>query len=802
MLKNYFKITFRSLWKHKAYSIINLLGLSLGLAGGIFILLYVVDEVSYDNFHINSNRVYRVNSGFSNPNTGEKGGTIDTNAWPVGKVLETEYPEVEAVLFTRSASYLLVDFEEKQFRQNMYFASNDFFKIFSFPMVEGNPANALAEPYSVVITESMAKKYFPNTEALGNTLIMMDTLQFEVTGVIEDVPANSHIQFEMLLSFSTYADIDKSFDYSAGWGNFNMRNYILLKEGSDATAFVKKAANIYEEKVSEMLREWGTSAYLDFEKMADIYLKSKAGNGMGPAGDIDRVYLVSGIGIFVIILACINFINLTTARSSYRSREVGLRKVVGSSRMRLIFQFLSEAFLLNLFSFFIALSLAGLALPFFNELLSKSYSLASLMQPKIIFGISILIIAVSFFSGFYPAIVLSGMKPVEILKNKVSLSEKGVTSRRMLVVFQFMISVLLVLATLIVIDQLSFMQKENLGFVKNEIFVINGARNAEDKLANFKNELKTYSGVAQLTFANAVPGRPGWQGQIAYPEGMQGDRSVSLEYMAVDDAYIPALDLEIIAGRNFDSNRPTDLAKSLIINEAAVKILGWDSPEDAIGKKIESPSDYPAGEVIGVIKDYHQSGLQQKISAVAMNYDPQNSYLIAIRFKASNTKSVLAESEKLWKQHFPDKDFNYFFLDEEFARQYANEERLAKLFAFFSTITIVIGVIGLLGLVSFMIAARTKEIGIRKVMGARVITIVRLLSLETLVLVMIACLIAIPLAWYGGNEWLNTFAYRTDVNPKIFLIAFMITLSVSFITISLLTVKAAISNPVKSLRYE
>ncbi len=802
MLKNYFKITLRSLWKHKAYSIINLLGLSLGLAAGIFILLYVVDEVSYDGFHTKRERIYRVNSGFSNPTTGEKGGTIDTNAWPVGKVLETEYPEVEAVLYTRSASYLTVNFEQKQIRQKMHFASKEFFEIFSFEMIEGNPTTALENPYTVVITESMAKKYFPNTEALGKTLSMMDTLQFDVTGVVKDVPANSHIQFDMLISFPTYIDIDKSFDYGVGWGNFNMRNYILLKEGSDATAFTQKATGMYEEKVSGMLREWGTSAFLAFEKMPEIYLKSDAGNGMGPVGDIDRVYLVSGIGIFVIILACINFINLTTARSTYRSREVGLRKVVGSSRARLVFQFLGEAFLLNVFSFFIALALAGLALPFFNELLSKSYLLTSLLEAQIIIGISILILAVSFFSGFYPALVLSGMKPIETLKNKVTLNEKGVTFRRVLVVFQFMISVLLVLGTLIVIDQLTYMQREDLGFAKDEIFIINGSRTSDDKLANFRNELKSQSVVHALTFANAVPGRAGWAGQIAYPEGMQGDRSVSLEYMAVDDGYVPTLSLEIIAGRNFDINRPTDLGTSLVINEEAVKILGWNSPEEAIGKKIESPSGYPAGEVIGVIKNYHQAGLQQKISAVAMNYDPENSYLIAIRFKASDTKTLLSEAEKLWKKHFPDRDFSYFFLDEDFARQYENEERLARLFAFFSTVTIVIGVIGLLGLVSFMIVARTKEIGIRKVMGAGVFTIVRLLSMETLLLVMIACLIAIPLAWYGGSEWLNTFAYRTQISPSVFLLAFLIAITISFITISILTVKAAISNPVKSLRYE
>jgi putative ABC transport system permease protein len=477
MLVNYFKIAFRSLIKFKGYTAINLLGLALGLTAGVMIMLYVLDELSYDTFHTKFDRVYRVETQFMSSKATGDAGSMETNAWAIGSVLRKDYPEVESVLYTRSASFLMVNYEGKRIREKIHFASPEFFDIFTFPLVEGNASKALTDPYSVVITESMAKKYFNGQTALNKTLTMADTLQFVVTGVMKNVPGNSHIQLDMLVSFSTFTSVfQPSFDYNGGWGNINIRNYVLLKEDVDIEGFKAKAKGIYTERAGTMLKDWGVEANVLFMPLSKLYLYSKNGNGLGSLGSIDRLYLMSGIAVFVIILACINFINLTTARSVYRAKEVGLRKVVGSTRQGLIRQFLSESFVLTLSALIVAVALSGLLLPLFNQVLSKAYTLSSLLNPSLLLGVSILILMVTLLSGYYPALVLSGMRPVEVLKGKLQKSNRGVQLRRALVIFQFVISVSLVLGTLIVINQLNYMQKQDLGFAKDEIFVVNAAR--------------------------------------------------------------------------------------------------------------------------------------------------------------------------------------------------------------------------------------------------------------------------------------------------------------------------------------
>ncbi|HEY0742422.1 MAG TPA: ABC transporter permease [Chryseosolibacter sp.] len=804
MLLNYFKIAFRSLLKFKGYTAINLLGLALGLMAGVLIVLYVLDEVSYDKFHSKLDRIYRVETEFLSSNS--NGGSMETNGWGVGSTLRKDYPEVESVLYSRSASFLMVNYEGKRIRERVHFASPEFFQIFTFPLVEGNAEKALDEPNSVVITESMARKYFAGQSALNKTLTFADTMQFVVTAVMKDIPANSHIQLDMLMSFSTFtSSIQPEFDYNNGWGNINMRNYVLLKDGVDVENFISKARGIYRNHAGEMLKEWGVDANVVFVPLSRLYLYSKNSNGLGPLGSIDRLYLMSGIAVFVIILACINFVNLTTARSVYRAKEVGLRKVVGSTRQALVRQFLSESFVLTLSALVIGVAFAGLMLPLFNQILAKSYTIASLLQPKVLAGIVILIAAVTVLSGYYPALVLSGMRPVEVLKGKMQNSSRGIQLRRALVVFQFVISVSLVLGTLIVINQLDYMQKQELGFAKDEIFVINAARARSanpNGYETFRNELKSLAMVNDVTFTNSLPGNPGWIGQVAYPEGKSGDDAVSVEYMAIDDQYVKTMGLEILAGNDFSQDRKAQLQDGLILNETAVSMFGWSSPEEAIGKKITSPSGYPAGEVIGVVKDYHQFGLQQKIGPMAMDFNPGNSFMYAIRYKAADTQELIAAVNSLWQKTFPGYDFNYFFMDQDFERQYQGEQRLATVFGLFSLITILIAVIGLLGLVSFMVAARTKEIGVRKVLGADVLSITTLLSKEFVILVVIANAIAFPLAWYFANEWLTSFANRAPLNPILFVVTIAIALAVTIVTISFQTVKAAMTDPVKSLRYE
>lgn len=801
MFQHYLKIALRSLLKFKSYTIINLTGLALGLATGVLIMVYVLDELSFDKFHANGTRLHKVITVFN----GEQGGRNETNAWPIGDLLRREFPETEAVLYTRNAGNLMVTYEGKKVRESAHFVSPEFFKMFSFPLVKGVAETALNAPYTIVISEKMEAKYFPGQDALGKTIVFNDTLQFQVTGVMKDIPANSHIQADMLPSFESWVRMSSGFSYDGGWGNFNMRNYILLKEGADASAFMQKASDLYNKHAGELMKKWGIEATVEFEAFEAIYLTSKSGNGMGPLGSITTVYLLSGVGLFVILLACINFINLATARSVHRAKEVGVKKVVGSTRSRLVGQFLSESLVITILAFVLAMAAIGLFLPLFNQLLAKNYSLGALLNMKIGGGIFLLMIFITMCSGYYPAWVMSAFKPAEILKGKMQSGAKGVQLRRVLVVAQFIISVSLVAGTLIVINQLQYMQNQDLGFTKEEVFVVNIARtkpvdgNAYD---GFLNELKSQTVVKDVSFCNAIPAVSGWRGQWAYPEGKEdGEHLVEMQYIAADDQYVRTLGLNLVAGRNFDLNRASD-QDALIINEEAVRQMGWETPEKAIGKRIVSPSQRPAGEVIGVVQDYHDWGLQNKIAPVAIDFNNEYSFLYAIRFSASDTKKLIETLGGVWGKYFPENEFNYFFLSETFAKQYAQEQRLAKVFSIFSVITILIAVIGLFGLVSFLVTAKTKEIGLRKVMGATVWNLASLLSREFVILVIVANVIAVPLVVYFAQQWLQGFAYRMELSPLIFIYTTLIALTITLVTVSIQTIKAAMSDPVKSLRYE
>ncbi len=803
MFEHYLKIALRSLMKFKGYSIINLTGLALGLSAGILIMVYVLDELSFDKFHVNNNRLYRVITMF-NSDQGQ-GGSNETNAWPIGDILRRTFPEAEAVLYTRSASNLMVTYEGKKVREVAHYASHEFFHIFSFPLVKGNPETALMDPFALVISEKMEVKYFPGENALGKTLVFNDTLEFHVTGVMKDIPTNSHIQADMLPSFASWEKLNTGFSYNGGWGNFNMRNYILLKPGTDEKAFSKKAEDLYNQHAGYLMKEWGVKASVGFEPFPDIYLKSAAGNGMGPLGSMPTVYLLSCVGLFVIVLACINFINLATARSVYRGKEVGIKKVVGSSRSRLVGQFLSESMVITMLSFIIALAIIGLFLPMFNQLLAKNYTMTAFMNVKIIVCTFLLLGFITLCAGYYPAWVMSAFKPAEILKGKMQSGTKGVQLRRVLVVAQFMISVSLVAGTIIVIDQLQFMQSRDLGFTRDEVFVVNIARTKPvdgNSYQGFANELKSQAVVKEVTFCNSLPAVSGWRGQWAYPEGTEdGDHLVETHYIAADEKYVDALNLTLLAGRNFDPARKSD-EDALIINEETVRQMGWETPENAIGKRIVSPSQTPAGIVIGVVKDYHDQGLQNKIAPIAIDFNSKYAYLYAIRFSAADTKNLIETLGSVWGKYFPENEFNYFFLSETFAKQYAKEQRMTKVFSIFSILTIIIALIGLFGLVSFLVTAKTKEIGVRKILGASVWNLTSMLSREFVLLVVAANIVAIPLVIYFAQQWLQSFAYQMELSPMVFVLTMLAALLVTLLTVSIQTIKAAMSNPVESLRSE
>lgn len=810
MLRNYIKIAFRSLLKFKGFSFINLFGLALGLTAGILIMVYVLDELSFDQFHSKGDRIYRAGTDMVDIKSGTDNGSIETNGWPIGMLLEKNFPEVEKVVYLSNASNLFINHDARRLEERIFYADKNFFDIFSFPLVKGDPATALAKPYSIVLTQSMERKYFNDEDALGKTLVLADTLLFEVTGVLQDVPSQSHMQFNMLISFATYESMNKWFSYSDGWGNLNVRNYVLLKEEVDQEQFFMKARNLYMNHVEEEMKKWGMFMYLGFEPMTKIYLHTIRGNGMGPVSSIDRIYILSGISLLVILLACVNFINLATARSTYRSREVGLRKVVGSTRGMLIRQFMTESFLFTLLSFGIAILLIFLMLPTFNQLLDKSYQVAHFLNPVVIAGMLCLVIMIALLAGYYPSLIMSSMRPVEVLKGNLRTSSRGVFLRRFLVVFQFMISAIIMISTFVVLSQLDYMQNRDLGFKGDQVLVLDmdrvtdrgGVGSEADATTVFKNELLALTLVESVTFTNALPGRPGWIGQWAFPAERKEEGAISVEYMAIDEDYLQTLGLTLVAGRNFDLNRLSEIEEGLIINEICVQKMGWGTAENAINKKIDSPSRHPAGTVIGVVKDYHEFGLQQQIYPMAMDYNPARSRYFAIRFKATATATLITDLQKLWKKYHDGYDFKYFFLDENFERQYQSEQRLAKVFTVFSVVAMVIASIGLIGLTSFMVVSKTKEIGIRKILGADVLSISGLLTKEFILLVLIANVISFPVAWYFTSEWLKGFAYQMKLNPMLFVWTMLTALLITLLTVSVQTIKAALTDPVNALKYE
>lgn len=797
MLKNYINIAFRNLKRFKVYTLINLFGLAMGLTVGILIILFVTDELAFDKFHTKGDRIYKVVT----DNT--EGGIMETNAWPIATILKNEYPEVEKVVYTRNApSSMMVNFENKRYEHNLFYAGEDFFNIFTFDFMEGNPATALSAPFNIVITEEMKKRYFGSDVVLGKTITVRDSIDFTIAGVIKDVPDQSHMQFDMLLSFKSYEKLTSWYSYSEGWGNFDVRNYILLKEGADITELRKKAKGIYMEKVGDWLSEMGMKFNVELISLNDLYLSEDVGNGFGPKGSMSKVYLVSGIAVFVLLLACINFINLTTARSVYRAKEVGLRKIVGSSRAALIGQFMSEAFILTLTALLLAAILIDLILPFFNQLMDKHYEVGSLITLDIILGGILLTALVTLLSGYYPSIVLSGYNPVQVLKGKMQSSAKGVQLRRSLVVFQFFVSCGLVLATITVINQLDFMRNQDLGFGKEQVLVLDATRVPKSASHQaFKNAIAQLPSVEYVSFNNALPGKPGWLGQWAYPGDNQEADQVNTEYMAVDHDYLDVLGLYLIAGENFDPKK--NMSDAVIINETTVKEMSWETPINAIGKTITSPSKHPAGTVIGVVKDFHGLGLQDEIWPQVMDYaaDSYGRYY-AIKFNTGKTSDLISKSSELWSEYLGDTTFEYFFLDQEFDKQYKSEDRLMTVLIVFAILTTIIAVIGLLGLVSFMVLSKTKEIGIRKVLGANTLGLAGLLSKEFALLILIANILIAPVVWYYGQQWLNDFAFHTNINPVIFIISLVITLVIALITVSFQTIKAAQANPVNTLRGE
>ncbi len=794
MIKNYFKIAFRNLWKNKVFSFINIMGLTVGMTACFLIFLYVKFELSYDSFHTKADHIYRLVSDIKTPTE-----VLHASgpAWAVAPNAKDEFPEIESFVRIATDDNVLIKKGNIKFEEtNAAWADSAFFKVFDFKLLKGNPNTALKEPFSVVFTETAAKKYFGNSDPIGQTLLITgDKLPAKVTGIMKDIPENSQIKADVVLSMTT---ITQKFNQKldSQWGNYGARAYLLLKPGTNAKLLEKKFPAFLERRDGEEMKKIQMYPTLFLEPLKDVYLYSTRDDSK--TGHITNVYIFSVIAIFILLIACFNFINLTTARSAERAKEVGIRKVVGAGKRQLAAQFIGESVVLCLIAFILTFFLSWLLLPLFNQLAGKTISSGIFAHINYLVLLFFASIGIGLLAGIYPALVLSSFKPVVVLKGRFATGTRGIFLRKGLVIAQFTISIALIIATIVVYRQMNFMRNQDLGFSKDQMMVID--TNGDPAKNAFEQAVKELPSVKSTAMSGSVPGggNPGAYSEI---ENRKGDMQIAnLDLYFVDFNYIGQYKIKMAAGRGFSKDFATDTTQAMVLNEAAVKMFGYTSPEQAIGKRFKQWGR--EGRIIGVMKDFHYRSLEEEIKPLSMRIEPNNCNLISIKVAASNLPKTIAAVENKWKTLIPDRPFSYYFLDEFFNRQYRSEQRFGNLFLNFAILAIFISCLGLLGLASYSTIQRTKEIGIRKVLGASVSGIASLLSKDFIKLVLIAFVVASPIAWIGMHKWLRGFAYRIDIGWWVFILAGVLAILVALLTVSFQAIKAAIVNPVKSLRSE
>jgi putative ABC transport system permease protein len=807
MIKNYFKIAWRNLLKNKGFSAINIFGLAVGIACCLLITLYVTDELSYDRYHENKDRIYRLNFNV------KFGGTEQAFAQTpdiLGPTLQKDYPQVENfVRFYDRGPFLIKKYGtlDNIREEKILFADSSVFDVFTFPLVTGNPSTALTAPNTIVISESAAKRHFANQNPVGQVLNLDNQKDYTVTAVMKDMPENSHFRSDFFISM-------KSLDYT--WGDFfsnNHNTYILLKKGADPKAFAGYFNQIIQKYVGpQMVKVMGSTmdeftksgSYYKFDMipLTDIHLKSKYINELGTNGDIQYVYIFSIVALFVLLIACINFMNLSTARSSKRAKEVGVRKVLGSERLQLMFQFFSECVLLSFLALLAALVLVSLLLPFFNSLSGKAIHLNDLAGFKFLSFIVILPLLVGMLAGSYPAIFLSSFQPIKVLKGR--LNRKGGSLRNGLVVFQFTTCIILIVATVIVYRQVNYIQHKNLGFNKDQVLVINDAYALDKQARFFTDEVKKIKGVESGTLSGYLPTPSNRSDGAMFPEGeLNMNKGVAMGRWDVDYDYIKTLGMQIVKGRNFSKDFGTD-SSAVIMNETAAKLFGYADPID---KTIMSLVDNQSNKtykykVIGVVKDFHFESLRSNIGALCLFLNLSRGNVSFRLNTESDIASTIKRIEAKWKELAPGQPFTYTFMDESFNSVYKGEQRIGKISLAFAFLTILVACLGLLGLVTFIAEQRIKEIGIRKVLGAGVAGIVQLLSKDFLKLVLVSIVIATPVAYYIMHKWLQDFSYRIKIEWWVFAAVGTGAVVIALLTVSYQTIKAAIANPVKSLKSE
>jgi putative ABC transport system permease protein len=769
------------------------MGLTVGMTSCFLIFMYVKFELSYDSMHTKANRIYRIVSDIKTPSD-----IIHASgpAWAVAPHTKPDFPQVEEFVRVSGESFLIRRGNVKFQEERSAYVDSSFFRVFDFKLLKGNPQTALTEPFSIVLSETAAKKYFGKEDPIGQTLLFTgDAKPAKVTGIMKDIPENSQIQADMLVSMSTLTGVYNK-DLDNQWGNYGASAYLLLKEGADPKALEKQFPAFLEKRNGEEMKKIQMYPTIFLEPLRYVYLYSTRDGSK--TGNINNVYIFSAIAIFILIIACINFINLTTARSAERAKEVGIRKVVGALKSQLARQFAGESVILCLIAFVLTFVFAWLLIPLFNQLSGKTIVEGIFQQPSYLLILFLSSIAIGLLAGFYPALILSSFDPIVVLKGRFASGTKGAFLRKGLVIFQFSISIALITGTIIVYRQMNYMRSQSLGFNKDHMLVME--TNGDPGRDAFKQALSDIPAVRSTSLSSSVPGS-GHPGAYSEVENKKGDMQIAnLDLYFVDFDYIPNLKIEMVAGRPFSKEFGTDTTQAMVINERAVQLFGYSSAQEAVGRKFRQWGR--EGKIIGVAKDFHIQSLQTEIKPLSMRIEPDGCHLVAASIAGNNVPGTIAAIENKWKTIIPNRPFSYFFLDEYFDRQYRGEMRFGNLFLYFAILAIFISCLGLLGLASYSTFQRTREIGIRKVMGASVSGIVHLLSKEFLTLLLVAFVIASPVAWWVMHNWLQDFSYRIGISWWMFLLSGTIAFLIAVFTVSYQAVKAAVANPVKSLRTE
>jgi putative ABC transport system permease protein len=809
MIKNYLRSALRNIKRNPFISFINIFGLTVGLTCCLLILTYIINERSYDKFNKNAEDIYRVTRIFySGPNVESL--HLSSVAPPFGPLLQNAFPDIKKITRMLPNGVTPFRYKNKLFNENnAFFADENFFDFFSITVLKGDAHSGLYDPYSVMMTEAVAKKYFGDADPINKTVLLDNNKhEFKVTGIFTPFPSNSHMHPDVLMSFNTLKDtaIYGEKQLQTNFGNNSFFTYLFFPSGYNVERIKSQLPDFLDKYVhlpgmpGNLKTHQATK--LTLQKLTDIHLTSHLDDEIEENGSIDRVYIFSAIALFILLIACINYMNLSTARSALRAKEIGIRKVIGAQRKEIIVQFLSESVLITLVSLMLAFLLTVLLLPFINHLSNQALSVRSLFQWPVLLSLLAVPFVVGIISGIYPALFMSSFLPVKVLKGVLKVGTGNLSFRKVLVVLQFAISIILIVATTVVYQQLQFIQNKALGFNKDFVLTTQYTRLLSRQYDAFKTDILKNSAVKDMGRSSRIPsGRLLDESDAKVLEGgsMQPIK-IDLKYITTDYGFIPTYGMRMAAGRNFSKAFSTD-TNNYVINEAAVQALGWKTPQNALGKDIAYGGI--KGKVIGVVRDFHFESLHQKIIPLLFQLPAQGYYnRLSIKIDGRNVQSAINTIQTTWQKYLPETPFDFTFLDDKFAQLYNTEQQQGSLFTIFSCIAIFIACLGLFGLSAFTITQRIKEIGVRKVLGASVPQIVIELSKDFLKLVFIASIIALPVAWFSMNNWLRDFAFRINISWWILVIAGVTALIIAFITVSFQSVKAALANPVKSLRSE